>query len=764
MLNIKKKILDFVSLKEDPVKLKSIMKNLGLGGSDRQYVKSLLTELVKEGAVTKIGNQFWVPDGKQQSLDIKRTKTRMRDTLSGRMCLTSRGFGFVENPKGDDWFVPERALAGARHGDQVLARKVSRDANNRISAEVIEIESFGKTLMTGVFEVEGHFQKFTPFGPVTLERREMIGFPQDATDGQVGLWERSESGKWHFQKMLGHLDDPMVDEEIVLVEAGIPRVFPPEVLAAGEDVGRHFQFELGDRTDFRDRLVFTVDGADARDFDDALHFRELPDGHIEVGIHIADVSPFVKEDGLLDRCAQERGNSVYLPHKAIPMLPSILSSDLCSLRPDEDRYTLSVVAIMDRDAQLKSYTLHKGLIRSSFRLTYSQVAKACLDKDAELREELKEVVPSLDLSIALARAMHKQRRAKGGLVIDIPEVVVKLDEGHKLESVSLYRQTDANRMIEAFMVLANEIVARHMEERGIGIPYRIHEQPDMDRIEDLVTFLKGFGIEPPMELGTQTGVALNKIIKALQNKPGARVLQTQVLKSLKLAEYNIDNRGHFGLASTSYAHFTSPIRRYADLIVHRRLTRLLKKSDLGPEHFDDGRLMEDCEHISTTEREAMTAEKSFRRIKILRHIREHEMGNEFHGIIEEVKNFGLMVRLDDLYISGLVHVEEFRDDYYVYNPENLSLIGRNKGRVYQVGDEIQVQILLVDFIARRLDLAPTENQPPQRKVPQRSGQKRVKRTLSQKLSRGPRGGDARPGPRSRRGGGKKGGRGGGRRG
>lgn len=756
MLDLKKNILDFLQTTEDPVKLRAVIKGAGLTPSDRQLTKSLLEELMSEGKVTKTGVTYWVPQGKQQSLAIKRRKTAERGTRVGRLSLTSKGFGFLEVEDGQDWLIRESDLRGARHGDTVRVRRLGIERGGRITAEVVAIESFGLSSVLGVFEVEGRWRNFEAFGMANLSKNEMESFPDDVKDGEVGVFARRDDGRFVYEGSLGHIEDPRVDEAVTLREHNIREAFPEAVISECNKLGRNYYFDPEGRTDFRDELVFTIDGADARDFDDALHVKELEEDLIEVGIHIADAAHFVTEGSELDQEARLRGNSVYLPHKAIPMLPHLLSTNLCSLNPGVDRYTLSVVVRLNGDGEVQSYDISKGIICSKYRLTYREVDQACLEEDEALRERLAEVVPSLERLLDLSRRMKERRTNAGGLVIDVPETKVVLDENHVLTSVESNRQTDSNRMIEAFMVLANEVVGTHMEERGIGIPYRIHEPPDYERVESLVLFLQSFGIDAPKDIFLKTGQSLNQVIQQLQDHPGARVLQTQVLKSLKLAEYNSDNRGHFGLASTTYAHFTSPIRRYADMLVHRRLTTLLANPEMGPEHFNDADLNDACDHISKTERNAMAAEKSFTRVKLLRHVRAHEVGNEYEGVIEEVKQFGMFVGLEELNVSGLVHLEEFKDDYYDFNPETLSLVGRRKGRVMQVGDTLKVKIVRADLITRKMDLflveLPEHKDAPQkerprgrggaggphrgRKIKERSGRKKVSRTLSSVKGKG----------------------------
>ncbi len=704
MIDLKQQALDFLSSREDPVKLQSVMQVLGCDSSERGFVRDLLLELVREGKVVRDDNRYWVPQGKQIGLQIKREKTRSSRELVGKLSVNRKGDGFVINPRGEDWMVPARFLAGARQGDVVRVHAIEKGRGGRMIAEVSSIESFGLSVAVGIFERQGRDLVFTPFGDQRIERSQLHDFPANPEEDSVGQFLRQGPDRWKFNGFLGKMTDPGVDEAIVLAEGQITAEFDEEALA---ELARfeHVDFVLGDRQDFRDRLVFTVDGETARDFDDALHFHPLADGLIEVGIHIADVAHFVQPESALDLCARKRGNSVYLPHKAIPMLPELLSTELCSLKPGQPRYTLSVVCVLDPEGRVQSYRLTKGLIQSAYRLTYTLVDLMGIARDPQTREKYAEVLPAVELGLELSRLMKERRFAQGGLELDMPEVRAILDDDRVLKDVTLVHQTDANRMIEAFMCLANECVARYMSEREIAIPYRVHDVPSPERLEELGKFWLSRGFEVPGTLMTEPAQALNDMIGHLADTASGDVLQLQVLKSLKLAEYSVENRGHFGLASTHYAHFTSPIRRYADLIIHQRLTRMFTLKDPSPEDFDDSQLEGICTHISERERVAAKAENTYVLLKQLRLMLEL-VGETFDGVVLEVKVFGLFVRLSPWQVSGLVHVDTLTDDTYELNPESLALVGR-RGRSFRVGDTLQVIVDMVDLLARRIDLSVT---------------------------------------------------------
>ena len=719
MLDIKGDLQAFLAGVEDPVKIKTVLKGLGLNNHDKQYIRALLQDMVREGKVIKTGTRYWLVDGQQQAKQIKREKTEQKTQRRGRLSVTSRGFGFValdshrtggktgtsgKKPGHQDWLIPETELNGAKNGDWVRVSKIRRDRDGRVVAKIIGIEAFGIEVITGVFTIENGRPSFIPFCDFKIRREEMRDFPEKVAEGAVGKWSRTSENAWTFTGIIGDLEDPVVDESIVLSENQIPSSFPDEVLAETKAFEQFDDFQVDGRQDFRNELVFTVDGPDARDFDDALHVKQIENGLFEVGIHIADVSHFVTEDSETDLWARALGNSVYLPHKAFPMLPRILSNGLCSLNPGEPRYTLSVLVNIDKSGAIDGFRFSKGLICSAHRLTYEQVQRMGIDKDETLRALDPELTRSVDWLLNLAAKLRIRRFDQGGLELNIAASKITLNKKMELEDSIVVRQNEANHMIEAFMCLVNECVAETMSREGIGTPYRIHDQPDVDKLKTFANFLEASGLEVPERLLDAPASSLNQIGEALRSIPRGEVMQTQLLKSLKQAEYSPENRGHFGLGSKAYAHFTSPIRRYADLVVHRRMSRLLKERQIGPEHFDDTGLDELCGALSARERNAARAEYAFVNLKLLRAMRD-KVGLEFEGVITEVKSFGFFVQLDPLKANGLVRLEELRDDYYEFHPEMLALVGKRKSKVLRVGLSVRVQVLAVNLVTRRIDLA-----------------------------------------------------------
>ncbi|MCB9398575.1 MAG: VacB/RNase II family 3'-5' exoribonuclease [Acidobacteria bacterium] len=704
-MNLEQLVLDFLKRQEDPVGIRALLHGVGLFPRDRGLLKSILREMVREGSVVKTGTRYWVPNGARQTVEIKREKTRLQKSRVGRLWVNPRGFGFVSfEGSGADWFIPEHAMGNASHGDWVRVEKTDGGQRGRIAGKIVAIESMERTTLVGVLERQWRQRTFTPFGQPPVDWARLKGLPDDLEDGLVLVFDRQIDGTFRFNRVIGSFDDAQVDETLALAEQGIAMQFPAQIVEEANSFPDPYPFDVQDRVDFRDEMVFTVDGADARDFDDAIHIKYIGN-EIELGVHIADVAHFVPEGCPLDLWARKTGNSTYLPHRAFPMLPERLSTDLCSLRPHEERYTLSVVMTLSRKGDLKNYKVGKGLIRSAFRLTYDQVQKAVIDRDPEVRASLEAVLPSLENAIQLAMTLKAKRRKAGGLNLDLAEPVLRMDENHLMQSISGRHQTEANQMIEMYMVLANEVVARHMRDAGIGIAYRHHGPPDPERIEKLFSFLATRGLDIPHPM-PELGQALNLLLNQIEERPDdeSNVLQTALLKCMKLAEYHPEHMDHFGLASECYTHFTSPIRRYADLLLHQRLTRLLEQPDLGPEHFDDAALSEICMAISRTERASSRAEQTFRDMKLLRHLKTR-LGETFEGVISDVQNFGLFVRLGDLWVDGLLREDAMGGERFEHNPERMCWVGARSGRLFSLGDRIEVRIDRVDLFRRECDLS-----------------------------------------------------------
>ncbi|MCB1045130.1 MAG: VacB/RNase II family 3'-5' exoribonuclease [Acidobacteria bacterium] len=700
MINLQNQVIEFLSRCEDPTGLRGILRGLSLPGSDRQLLKSLIGELVRQGRVVKVGSRYWVPDGKRQSRSVKREKTKKANQVTGRLTLHPRGFGFVDASPERDWFIPDYALSGAQHGDTVRAQYVEYGPRGRKTGKVIGIERKGREQLLTVSVREGRRLVQLPLGTTQVTEKDLRG-GGEFIEGSVSLWRRVDKG-FRFDRVLGQMDDPAIDESLALVDNGVVSEIPQEICDEAEEIAANRNFELGGREDFTEEAVFTVDGADARDFDDAIHIKATESGYV-LGVHIADVSHYVVEDSPLDRWAKRLGNSTYLPHRAFPMLPASLSTDLCSLVPHQPRYTVSVIASLNQQGKVLEYRVCRSLIRSAYRLTYTDVHEIGVLKVASRRAESEELTERLDLALKLADVLAQKRTHSGSLSLDLAEQHLTLTADQRLENVKPYSGHEGHRMIEMFMVLANELVARYLTERGIGLPYRVHETPDLEKLEQLANLMSARGFDT-RHLLRDPASGINQLLKQIKGSEEhlQRVYQFQILRSLKLAEYAPENGGHFGLASDCYCHFTSPIRRYADLVVHRRLTTVLEHPKWGPEHFDDGALADVCRDISITERNSEKAERVFVKLKIMRHLMNC-VGDEFDGVVTDVKPNGLFVELDDYWVDGLISMDVLSDDRYEYNADDCMLVGLATGKRFTIGDRLRVRIDRVDLVTRRLD-------------------------------------------------------------
>ncbi|HKK93351.1 MAG TPA: ribonuclease R, partial [Longimicrobiales bacterium] len=499
-------------------------------------------------------------------------------------------------------------------------------------------------------------------------------------------------------EVLGRLGDPGVDVLSVLHDHGLAPDFPPEVEAAAERVveGDRPQPVEG-REDLRHLRTMTIDPADAKDHDDALSIEPLEGGSVRVGIHIADVGWYVRPGSELDREARNRGTSVYLVDRVVPMLPHALSSDLCSLRPDEDRYAVSLLLDLDMDGRVMAHRFTRSLIRSRHRLAYETV-QAVLDGEDTVGGEVDADIARL---AGAARSLRRRKGARGALDFDLPEARVELDDEGNPIAIERVVRLEAHRLVEDFMLLANEIVAREGSKRDLPVLYRIHEPPANDRMDDLREMLARFGFRLPSR-SVRPGDLL-EILEQARGRPEEQLVSTVVLRSMQRARYSEQNLGHFGLALEHYAHFTSPIRRYPDLVTHRAIVDALVL-DRTPQGVSGEALAELAEHCSFREEVATAAERDSIELKKIEYMERH-LGDEFDGTISGVKAFGAFVQLDDVFVDGLVHVNSLDDDYYEFREQEFALVGVRKGRRLRLGDRVRIQLVRVDREERHLDFS-----------------------------------------------------------
>ncbi len=677
-----------------PMRARELARALDIQPDEYRAFRRLLEKLETDGAVVRQRHgRYAIPE--------------QFDLVAGRLQVTRAGDGFVipDEAGQEDVFVPGRQLATAVAGDRVLARIDRRPPGRNPAGRIVRVIERAWSRVAGIYHSK------SGYGYVVAQEPALPGdlfIPDNAAGGaddgdmviaSIESWgEKEPSPVGRVEQILGRPGDAGVDVLAILIGHQLALDFPAEVEAEAEKLARRGirPEDLHGREDFRDRLVVTIDPADARDHDDAISVRSLESGDFEVGIHIADVSWYVKPGGAIDREAWERSTSVYLVDRVVPMLPESLSGGLCSLVPDEDRLTLSAVFVISVDGEIRESRFARTVIRSAARLSYED-ALQILESD----ESESEIYTSLRVLSGICRRIRAERRDRGAIDFSIPEAVVELDgEGHPA-AIRERPRLETHRMIEDLMILANETVAQLGEKHELAVLYRIHEAPSEDRLEGLRRVAGIFGAALPAK-GIRP-IDLAGLIRSMAGKPQEYLVSTVALRSMKQARYSIQNVGHFGLASDAYLHFTSPIRRYADLVVHRRIVRWLSGKQGPGKNFSHDALEQTARHASERERRAEQAERDSIELKKIEYMQRH-LGDEFEGTISGVTGFGMFVSLKDVLVEGLIRVSSLVDDYYHYDESTWSLTGRRSQRRFQLGDRVVVQLARVDPESREIDL------------------------------------------------------------
>ena len=673
---------------------REIAKRLALRGAEHKQLKRSLQQLVRNGQIHERRGRY-------------RLAGPPRPSISGTLSLAEAGYGFVrpDDPAQEDLFIPAARLGSAMDGDRVQAQQRSAVGDRRPYGVIRTIEERAHRRLVGFYQQRGRRGEVWPLnrklpGPIRVRAAQQIpkGHVVEVEIREYPQGERPAFGE--IGEVLGAADNPQVDIETVIRSHELPRHFSAaareqaDTLETGIDPA-----ERDKRIDLSELPLVTIDSETARDFDDAVALRKEEDGSLRLWVAIADVAHYVTAGSPLDKDARERGTSVYFPGFCLPMLPAALSTGICSLNPDAERLAMVAELLFSSDGSRRGAEFYPAVMRSRARLTYTEVA-ACLDAPDRCG-----LAPELSAQLCamgeLAAALGEQRRARGSLDLDLPEVEVLLDESGAPYDLVRSERTRAHRLIEEFMLAANEAVAAYLDERGWGLLYRIHEAPDPDKLADLQQLAAECGLG--LVLGKHPQRALQQLLADSAATPEARLLHQEVLRSLKLARYAPHNSGHFGLAAERYCHFTSPIRRYPDLLVHRVLKMALagRPPDQGPSERRLLRLGRDC---STKERRAMQAERDLielRRCQIM----QERIGEEFSGTVSSVAEFGFFVELDAVFVEGLVHLRTLEDDFYHFAPTTRSLVGERTRRTFRVGMRVRVRLIRVELWRRRIDFA-----------------------------------------------------------
>lgn len=811
---------------------KQMTHDLALKGRDRRLLQELLRAMTRRRKLIAIGKERWgLP-----------TSASSQDLVTGHLRMHRDGYGFVipdadslpARAKGKllgDIFIPPPETANAMHGDHVLVEMGRIRPDGKGEGRIVRVLEREHETVVGKFHYGNRYNYVTPIDekvtaeiiiPPGMERPQAetdegeTREPSDVTHAhrpavhvhprvpsphrvlgeevkrhqwddledvvvevEIVQWpSATQSPRGRVREILGMEDDFGVDVEMVIRKHHIRHTFPAEVLEEAQEISAVIPHtEIARRADFRDLPIVTIDGETARDFDDAVLVRKLDGGNYELHVHIADVAQYVEDGSAIHEEAAKRGTSVYFPDRAVPMLPLELSTDICSLRPEVERLVLSCVMEIDPQGEIVSYQLAEGVIRSVHRMTYTDV-NAIVEGDQVLRSKYGALSANFDLMLELAQVLNRKRVKRGSIDFDLPEAVIEFDDWGLMQSISPSERNWAHRLIEEFMLAANETVAGHLESRGLASLYRIHEKPDPKRIYDFETIAASFGYSlgvgalpikrvqaradkrsyygsgrraPVIELPEEVHVTprmYQKLVQKIAGKPEERVLSFLMLRSLKQARYSEVNEGHFALAAPTYTHFTSPIRRYPDLIVHRILKAVLREG-YGPqqgrppaqnEHASpwskrmpknashhEGRagetgaghhrrelrsiagLSEEALHdiavsSSQAERAAAEAERELLEWKKLKFMQDR-LGDEFDGLIVSVTKYGFFVELSELFIEGLVPLDSLEDDYYSFHENTRQIVGGRTRRTFSIGDKVRVLADRIDHAQRRIQFA-----------------------------------------------------------
>jgi len=839
---------------------KQLVRELGLHGDARGDLDAHLQKLVAAGELIQLNSdRYALP---QPVAD--------KNLVVGRLTMHRDGFGFVipdasslsaslKSRLAGDIFIAPHAIGNAMHGDRVLVDITAVRPDGRAEGRIVRPVVRAHPTVVGLFHYGSRHNSVKPIDskitmdiviPAGMEYPEVVSPPPSAAPTKAGgkpalqrsvdrvlgdeaarrsEWDDlenvvvdveitdwptpSHNPRGRVIELLGRQDDFGVDVEITIRKFHLPHHFPPATLEEAQNIPAIIPAtELRHRRDFRALPIVTIDGETARDFDDAVAVRNLPDGNFELQVHIADVAQYVTPDSALDQEARLRGTSVYFPDRAVPMLPLELSTDICSLRPHLDRLVLSCVMRIDPRGEIVGYELCEGVIRSAERMTYTAV-NAVIEGDAAARDRYAALVPTFELMRDLAMVLNRKRQRRGSIDFDLPEPVIEFDEFGLMKSITRSERNIAHRLIEEFMLSANECVAHYLESKHIASLYRIHEKPDAKRVYDFEVMAATFGyslgvgplpihrvqfktdrrsargtgkqartVEIPKDVHI-TPRMYQKLAAKIAGKPEERILSYLMLRSLKQARYSEENLGHFALAATSYTHFTSPIRRYPDLIVHRILKEVLRESpeirdgevpvgvspaidrsagvpqagsqeedhaepmavssrrDDGPSPWSKRRdhaahresheplggpikieeLHEIAEESSQSERRADDAERELMEWKKVKFMQDR-VGEDFDGLITSVTKFGFFVELTDLFVEGLVPLNTLTDDFYTYHENTRQIIGQRSRRTYSMGQRIRVLVDRIDPVEKKIQFAILE-EAPERPAPRRSSGK-----------------------------------------
>jgi len=687
-----------------PMKAKEFAALLDVPKTERKELNFVLDELIKEGKI-------------EVSSKGKFTKAKNQNIISGIFTANARGFGFVTiEDEEEDIFIPADYTNGAMHMDTVSISIMPSTTGKRKEGKILQILSHGTTRIVGTYE------ESSTFGFVVADNSKIVKdifVPKERSKGAVSghkvvveITDYGKNGKKPEGKVveiIGHINDPGTDIMSMVRAYDLPVDFSEKILKQAENVSKGVsESDMTGRMDLKDWQMITIDGEDAKDLDDAVSLHMEDDLYV-LGVHIADVSNYVQENSALDIEALKRGTSVYLVDRVIPMLPHVLSNGICSLNQGENRLALSCIMKFDAEGELKNYKIAETVIKVDKRMSYTGVRKILEDKDEAEIESCKELIPMLERMRELASILRKKRMKRGSIDFDFPESKIILDETGKPIEIKPYERNIATKMIEDFMLAANETVAADYFWQEIPFVYRTHENPDPERIKKLSTFINNFGYTIHVGEDEIHPKELQKLLMDIEGTTEEPLISRLTLRSMKQAKYTTESSGHFGLAAKYYCHFTSPIRRYPDLQIHRIIKETLRgrMNAKKKEHFETI-LPEVAKHASEMERRADEIERETDKLKKVEFMECH-IGETFEGVISSVTGWGLYVELPNT-IEGMIHVTSLRGDYYEFIEDSYELVGQATNKHYKLGQILKVRVAGTDKLMRTIDFQLVENE------------------------------------------------------
>jgi len=695
-------VLKYLSQRTEPANTKAIAETLGrIGKEGRQETFEILERLRDDDKVTQLSKHRWA---------MKHAIQEHRGKVIGH--IDGHGYVLTDSTK-EKVFLRTHEMREVLHNDIVNVRITGRDRRQKLFGKIIDIVERGNVSIVGRYFKESNMHFVVPDDQRIAQ--DIFVLPEHtkgAEPGQVVLLTVTKHPTKNFQpvgeitEVLGDYMSPGMEIEIAIRKHQLPHQWPVAV----EKQARGFATEVKDadfkgREDIRSLPLVTIDGEDARDFDDAVYCEPLANGRNRLIVAIADVSSYVKEESPLDEEAWLRGTSVYFPNNVIPMLPEELSNGLCSLNPEVNRLCFVCDMQIDKDGEIESYDFYQAVMYSHARLTYTQVA-ALIAGDAENSGIKSELQSSIHDLYELSQKLGKRRRQSGTIEFEIPEPVIMFDEERKIDKIIARERNNAHRLIEECMLAANICASLMMDDSNLAGIYRVHDAPDEEKVADARVFLRQFklllggGDQPEPK-------HFSEVINKVNDPLTAKIVQTALLRSMKQARYDIENAGHFALNFDSYTHFTSPIRRYSDLLVHRQIRRLIDNPDAKDDDEKHINVERTAEQTSVTERRAEAATReSIQWLKC--EFMSHKVGEKLPGVVSSVTEFGLFVELKEFYVDGLVHITSLGQDYYRFDSEKRQLIGENSGKKYKIGQSLEVQVSRVDMEQGRIDFALTD--------------------------------------------------------